>query len=89
MRRTLDDYRGLVDDEMLAAIERQVRGLYGKRLLHMNSTYQGGGVAEKLQSLIPLLNDVGVGTSWSVLHGTHDFFTVTKKFHNALQGESV
>jgi len=55
----------------------------------INSTYQGGGVAEILESLVPLLNDAGVNTQWDIFHGNPDFFQITKKFHNALQGEKI
>ena len=56
-------------------------------ILHVNSTRVGGGVAEILRSLVPLLQDIGVEARWEVIKGTEDFFAVTKAFHNALQGE--
>jgi trehalose synthase len=89
MRRSLEDYREIVGDAVIAKIHRKVRGLLGKHILHINSTYQGGGVAEMLQSLIPLMNDIGLDAGWRILHGNPDFFSITKKFHNALQGESI
>ncbi len=89
MKRSLEDYRGIVDDKVIAHIHKKVRGLLGKHILHINSTYQGGGVAEMLQSLIPLMNDIGIDAGWRILHGNPDFFSITKKFHNALQGESI
>jgi trehalose synthase len=89
MRRSLEDYRPFVGDEVIAEIYRKARRLYGKHILHINSTYQGGGVAEMLQTLIPLFNDIGVDTGWRILHGNPDFFSITKKFHNALQGEPL
>ncbi len=89
MRRCLEDYRGIVGDEVISSIYRKARRLYGRHILHINSTYQGGGVAEILNSLVTLMNDVGIETGWRILHGTPDFFTVTKKFHNALQGEPL
>lgn len=52
----------------------------------INSTATGGGVAEILQRLVPLLNELGVQTKWEVIKGDADFFAVTKAFHNALQG---
>jgi len=58
-------------------------------VLHINSTYAGGGVAEILNSLVPLLNDIGISVGWRILHGNPDFFTITKKFHNGLQGEKI
>ena len=89
MRRTLDDYRHIVGDEIIALIYRKARKLYGKHILHINSTYQGGGVAEMLQTLVPLMNDAGIDAGWRILHGNPDFFSITKKFHNALQGEPL
>ena len=85
----LEDFRHIVPDETLAEIYARARGLYGKHIIHINSTYQGGGVAEILYSLVLLMNDVGINTGWRILHGGPDFFDVTKKFHNALQGGSL
>ena len=87
--RTLDDYRGIVGDEVISGIYRKARGLYGKHFLQINSTYYGGGVAEILDSLVPLMNNVGIETDWRMLRGSPDLFTITKKFHNALQGDSI
>jgi trehalose synthase len=87
--RSLDDYSDIVGDEVLSSIYRKARKLSGKHVLHINSTYQGGGVAEILGSVVVLMNDVGIDTGWRILHGTPDFFAITKKFHNALQGGSV
>ena len=83
----LDPYRevtpkGTVD--FLRCLAEKVRG---KKILHVNSTRVGGGVAEILRSLVPLLQDIGVEARWEVITGTEDFFAVTKAFHNALQGE--
>ena len=86
---SLEDFRGIVPDERLAEIYARARGLYGRHIVHINSTYQGGGVAEILHSLVLLMNDVGVRTGWRILHGSPDFFNVTKKFHNALQGAGL
>ena len=89
MRRRLENYRNIVGDDVIASIFKTARKLYGKHIVHINSTYQGGGVAEMLQTLVPLMNDVGIDTGWRTLHGNPDFFGITKKFHNALQGESL
>jgi trehalose synthase len=89
MRRRLDDYRKIVGDETISSIYRKAGKLYGKHILHINSTSQGGGVAEMLQTLVPLMNDIGLDAGWRILHGNPDFFTITKKFHNALQGEPL
>lgn len=89
MTKSLDEYRQVVGDDVIGEIYAKARGLMGKRVVHVNSTSQGGGVAEILSSLVPLMNDVGIETDWRVLHGNPDFFTITKKFHNALQGGSL
>lgn len=82
----LEDFRHIVPDETLAEIYARARKLYGKHVVHLNATYQGGGVAEILYSLVLLMNDVGIDTGWRILHGSQEFFEVTKSFHNALQG---
>lgn len=87
--RSLKDYREIVGDEVIYTIYKKARRLYGKRVLHINSTYYGGGVAEILSSLVPLMNNIGIEADWRILHGTPDLFTITKKFHNALQGDSI
>jgi len=87
--RSLEDYRTIVSDEIIGMIYKKVRHLYGKHILNISSTYLGGGVAEILNSFIPLMNNIGIDAGWRILHGTPDFFTVTKKFHNALQGKNI
>jgi len=82
----LEDFRHIVPDETLAQIYARARGLYGKHIVHLNATYQGGGVAEILYSLALLMNDVGIDVGWRILHGSQEFFEITKSFHNALQG---
>src|SRR5437868_4419844 len=55
----------------------------------INSTAAGGGVAELLVRIVPLLNELGIRTIWEVLKGGEEFFRVTKQFHHALQGDGV
>ncbi|MHC4335559.1 MAG: glycosyltransferase [Planctomycetota bacterium] len=86
---SLESFRHIVPDETLTEVYARARKLYGKHIVHINSTYQGGGVAEILYSLVQLMNDVGIKTGWRILHGSPDFFDITKKFHNALQGASL
>ncbi|MFQ6104050.1 MAG: glycosyltransferase [Candidatus Glassbacteria bacterium] len=85
----LEEYRETVGDKVISHIYRMARKLYGKHIINLNSTYEGGGVAEILSSLVPLMNDTGVDVGWRILHGNPDFFNITKKFHNALQGGSI
>ncbi|MDI6719937.1 MAG: glycosyltransferase [Methanomicrobiales archaeon] len=86
---SLVDYHGVVKDKVIADIYRKARTLYGSHIAMINSTYQGGGVAELISSLMPLINDIGIDAEWRLLHGNPNFFTVTKKIHNGLQGEAV
>ncbi len=85
--RRIEDYRDIVGTDVLAELFKESRPLRGKRILNINSTFTGGGVAEMLWSLIPLMNDLGIDMGWRVIHGTPDFFNITKKWHNALQGD--
>jgi trehalose synthase len=87
--RKLEDYIEIVGDEVIANIYKNAEKLYGKHILNINSTYQGGGVSEMLVSLIPLMNNIGLDAGWRILHGSPDFFTITKKFHNGLQGAEI
>jgi len=82
----LEDFRHIVPDTRLAEIYNRAKKLYGKHIVHINATYQGGGVAEILYSLVQLMNDVGINAGWRILHGSQEFFEITKSFHNALQG---
>jgi len=71
-------------DELYLLAER----LEGKTIQHINSTAVGGGVAEILNCMVPLLNEIGVKTYWDLIKGGDSFFNVTKKFHNALHGRA-
>lgn len=83
---TLDHYRPLVGDEVIGQLERLAERLGRRRLVHVNSTRTGGGVAEMLQRNVPILNQLGVDTRWEVIQGDQTFFELTKAFHNSLQG---
>src|SRR3970040_2376546 len=85
-RKSLEDYRRIVGDEPIDEIRLLARQLKGLRLLHVNSTASGGGVAELLNSLVPLEQDCGLEVEWRVLCKHEAFFKATKSFHNALQG---
>ena len=85
----LSSYAKIVGKREIDEIQAEAKKLSGKHITCVNSTYQGGGVAEILNSLVPLFDQVGVDFGWRILHGTPDFFTITKKFHNGLQGDSI
>ena len=89
LEKSLDDYRGLVDDEAIDRIRELAKPLHGARVLHLNATAYGGGVAELLGTHVPLLVDIGLNAEWQVIHGSDEFFAITKNVHNALQGADV
>jgi trehalose synthase len=82
----LDDYKAIVGAADIDELRFLAKELKGKTVKMVNSTAVGGGVAEMLNQLVPLLNEVEVNTHWDVITGGNDFFEVTKAFHNALQG---
>ena len=85
---TLDvqDYEPYVGQERIDQIKKLAEGVEGKGWANVNSTFMGGGVAEILQSLVPMARGLGVDAKWFTIRGTDEFFRVTKKFHNMLQG---
>ena len=87
--KSLDEYRGIVSDDILAKIYNKATKLTNRHVVNISSTYQGGGVAEIMHNLVILMNDAGLDCGWRILPGTQGFFTTTKRMHNALQGEDV
>jgi trehalose synthase len=81
-----EDYGPIIGKPELDEIRFLARHLRGKTVKMVNSTAVGGGVAEILNRLIPLMNELEIGTRWDVITGGNDFFEVTKGFHNALHG---
>src|SRR5437588_4058509 len=85
----LEDYAPLIGVEMVERILKKARRLRSARIGHVSSTLYGGGVAEILTPLTLLTNTMGIETGWQVIQGTPEFFSCTKKIHNALQGAQV
>lgn len=85
--RSLADYGGLLDPAVAAEVQALADPLRGLRVVHINATPTGGGVAEILHSLIPLTRSVGVDAAWYVLPPDEAFFSITKHLHNWLQGQ--
>lgn len=85
----VEGYRAAVGAGPMAALESLARSLRGHRIAMVNSTAAGGGVAEILHRLVPLLNELGVPTTWEVLPGDARFYEITKAIHNALHGAPV
>jgi trehalose synthase len=84
--KSLADYASIVGRGLVEEIQRLAEPLKGKRVLHLSATAFGGGVAEILTTLVPLMADVGVQCEWQVIYGREEFFNTTKLMHNALQG---
>ncbi len=84
----LEEYRRFVGEEV-NEIREIARDLKGLKVVHVNATAFGGGVAELLSALVPLMRSVGLKVSWEVMEAPPEFFNVTKKLHNALQGGDV
>jgi trehalose synthase len=84
--KALGDYATIASRGLMDQIRALAEPLAGKRVLHLSATAFGGGVAEILYTLVPLMRDAGLETEWRVIYGQDDFFDVTKTIHNALQG---
>jgi trehalose synthase len=84
--KSLADYTHLVGKTLVEEIRELATEAQGLRVLHLSATAFGGGVAEILYTLIPLMKDVGVEAEWQVIMGREEFFNATKLMHNALQG---
>ena len=82
----LASYLPIIGDEKMERLYKAAQKISGLRLLELNATAQGGGVAEMLFSVVPFLNSLGIDTEWKVIHGTKEYFECTKNMHNLLQG---
>jgi len=86
-RSRLQDYEPIVGRSCLEELRVLAGELSGKVIQIINSTFVGGGVAEILEHMVPMLNQLGVDARWDVINGSEEFFEVTKRFHNALHGK--
>jgi trehalose synthase len=86
---SVGDYESLVGAKTVDRILSKARHLGDLHIVNISSTYYGGGVAELLSSMTLLMNAVGIKTGWRVIQGRPDFFSITKKMHNALQGDDI
>ncbi|NAZ33636.1 MAG: glycosyl transferase family 1, partial [Pyrobaculum sp.] len=85
----IERYIQFVGEDEVDAIVKLAERLQDLSILHVNSTAAGGGVAEILNRLVPLMRELGLRVNWRVIRGDQEFFTVTKTFHNALQSGAV
>ncbi len=84
--REIDDFRGIVPNTVINGLQRQAWELQGLRVLHINATEYGGGVAELLLTQIPLMDNLGLQAQWAVIDADEHFFDITKGMHNGFQG---
>ena len=82
----LERYAPILGEDKVERLLRAAEKLKGLKLLEINATAQGGGVAEMLFSLLPMLNGLGIPAEWKVINGNEAFFECTKGLHNILQG---
>jgi trehalose synthase len=85
----LNAYASVVGQDVMIQLRQLAERLQGVRVVHVNSTYMGGGVAEILGKMVPLMVEIGIDTTWEVITGDESFFHCTKSFHNALQGNRI
>src|SRR3972149_7694658 len=85
----LDKYAEVAGIDVIEHLRQLATHLKGMKIVHINSTFVGGGVAEILTKLIPLGKELGLQMHWEVIKGNKEFFQCTKSFHNALQGNRV
>jgi trehalose synthase len=86
LQNMMAEYMAVTSPNVIHQIEQLAAPLKGARVLHINSTKEGGGVAEILHKLIPLKQALGIEADWDIITGNQEFYQCTKGFHNALQG---
>ena len=89
MTTILEQYADIVGWEVIDQLYQLAAPLKGIKVVHVNSTRKGGGVAEILNKLVPLQKDLGIDVTWEVIKGNKDFFKCTKSIHNSLQGSNI
>ncbi len=89
MSKILNAYASIAGEDVINYMVQLSKPLAGKKVVHVNSTREGGGVAEILHKLVPLMTALGLDVTWEVISGREDFYKCTKGFHNALQGHRV
>jgi trehalose synthase len=86
-RKSLVDYATIATRGLMEEIRRLAEPVSGKRVLHLSATAFGGGVAEINYTLVPLMADAGLDVEWRIIEGAEEFYDVTKRIHNGLQGQ--
>ena len=86
---SVEDYEPFIGPEIVDRILQKAKAFQAFRIVNFNSTFYGGGVAELLSGMTLLMNSLGIKAEWRVIQGRPDFFNITKKMHNALQGADI
>jgi trehalose synthase len=89
MQRLLKDYIPIVGSAAIDQLRQLADDIVGLKIVHVNSTKAGGGVAEILSWMTPLMRELGLDATWETIDGNEEFFRVTKNIHNGLQGKHV
>lgn len=89
MSHLLQNYGQAAGEDVIRHLQKLALPLRGLKMVHVNSTRVGGGVAEILEKLVPLTQELGIDVRWEVMSGSADFYQCTKSMHNALQGNNV
>lgn len=84
--QSLEGYEGIIPRGEYDEVRRLGDKLRGRAIAHVNATAGGGGVAEVLRSLVPLMKGTGLEARWYITEAPESFFEITKKLHNLLQG---
>ena len=82
----LNQYSQLLWDKEVKNLQKKARKFENNEILHVNATKYGGGVAEILNNMIPLMRELKLDADWKVFSAPDSFFEISKKMHNALQG---
>jgi trehalose synthase len=86
---SLESYKPLIGRERIERILKKADKIRDLHIVHVSSTFYGGGVTEILTPLTLIMNTLGIETGWRMIQGTPAFFNITKKLHNALQGNAL
>ncbi|MDL1957109.1 MAG: glycosyltransferase [Candidatus Desulfofervidus auxilii] len=89
MMGVLERYAEVAGPDVIEHLRQLAALLKGMKVIHVNSTRKGGGVAEILQKLVPLMQELGIDAKWEIITGKEEFFKCTKSMHNALQGNPI
>ncbi|MCQ5377244.1 MAG: glycosyltransferase [Candidatus Methanomethylicia archaeon] len=84
----IDEYLAIVGESEIDGIKQLAGLIKGEKVVHVNATPYGGGVAEMLRRVVPLAQSLGISASWQTIRGNEEFFSITKRLHNALQGDA-